>query len=135
MRKAIAIFFTLTFLAGNIGFALGTHYCGGHAMESKVVLGKANLDCGMGMMEPTNSHSIDMKNMGCCKDVFQQLKVNDDFNSVVEQQSPHAQFALLFVITYADLFTSYQQPSLTFVDYTPPPLDRDVPSLYQVFLI
>lgn len=135
MRKAIAIFFTFIFLFSNVGFALGTHYCGDFAMESKVVLGKTNLDCGMGMMEMNESHNKAMASKGCCKDVFHVFKIKDDFNPGVEQQTVQPQFAILFVITYADLFETYLQPSLSFADYNPPPLEKDIPSLFHVFLI
>jgi len=134
MKKAFSILLALIFLSSNLGFALGTHFCGDHAFESKIVLGTADLDCGMGMMEMKSSHSKALsKKKGCCENVFHDLKIKDNFNPGLKVKSPEAQFAVLFAITYNELFLSVNEVEVNFIDYSPPPLEKDIPILIQSF--
>ena len=134
MKKLFSVFLALVFLSSNLGFALGTHFCGSHAVESKIILGQADLDCGMGMMEMNDSQSKALAiKTGCCENVFQDLKINDDFKSGFKVHSPDVQFALLFAVTYNELFVTSDEVTISFIKYDPPPLERDIPVLVQSF--
>ena len=53
MRKAIAISLSFILLLSNVGLTLASHYCGGHVVESQLMIGANNLDCGMPDMGAT----------------------------------------------------------------------------------
>ncbi len=51
MKKILAISLALIMLSTNTGLSMATHYCGGLAVKSQLVLGHESLDCGMSNMD------------------------------------------------------------------------------------
>lgn len=139
MKKAIAISLTIILLFSNLGFALGTHYCGGEAVMSRVLLGEAELSCGMTAMESDceSDHGEDfsMKNTNCCENEYHSAFVDDNFNPELVKQIQIFSLALVFL--YPDYFIAlFPSVEKTFYsDYSPPPLEKDLRVLFQTFLI
>jgi len=124
-------------LTSHLGFAVGTHYCGGHAVESKLMLGHSHMDCGMGDMDKDCARKTDSKTyldkVPCCENEYLSMEVEDEFNPGLEQSKLSMDFVASFVITYLDRFLDQEEPQYS--DYDPPLVTRDISILHQVFLI
>lgn len=118
---------------------MATHYCGGEAVESKMMLVKHTLDCGMSGMEEAceaempNGQELSPK--PCCQNEFQVLQVDDTFKTQVLQARPDWTFVAAFVQNFIlpALHTPNTLPQNA--DYTPPLPEQDIQVLFQIFLI
>lgn len=132
-----SIILAFVFLGSNLGLAMGTHFCGGHAMESAVILGYEDLSCGM-MPEPPSHHDghhdQNIDSIPCCANEFQSLQIADDFqNSVAKVFVEHVSvLAPLFVI--ADFSNTVVNSSFN-THYAPPIRTDEVTTLFQIFRI
>lgn len=122
-----------------MGFAVATHFCGGLAVESKVVLGHETLDCGMANMDkgcksdsPSGTH---LKKKPCCENEYHSLDVEDDFKPTIVQSMVNVEFVAAFIVTFLHLPLSSTYEAPQYANYSPPLIDQDIPVLHQVFLI
>ncbi len=126
-------------LLSNIGYTMATHYCGGEAVESKLMLVKHNLDCGMPDIEQgceedmPNGHQFSSK--PCCQNEYQTFQIEDTFKTPVIQASPNWMFVSAFVQTFLNpaLYTPTSLPQ--YRNYSPPLPKQDIQALFQSFLI
>ncbi len=142
MKKFISILLSFMLLASHMSLAVGTHFCGGEAIETKIMLGDAQLDCGMPDMEEpcedsekSNTHEVHFENVPCCENEYQTFQVTGEFVKNVAPQSFSIDFASGFIYANpdVDLF-----PKLTHqfnAEYISPPLEKDIQVLFQAFLI
>ena len=125
-------------LTSHLGFAVGTHYCRGLAVETKVMIGHEHLDCGMAYMDKDCEGKSDGKThldkMPCCNNEYASFDIEDEFKPIVEHKAPSIQFVAAFVVSYVDVF-SVDEVNPQNTDYDPPLVTRDIPSLHQVFII
>ena len=139
VKKAISIFLTLVLLTGQVGLSLGTHFCGGEAVLSKLTIGEAHLDCGMEEMAPCESNPKNedqLANEPCCQDHFLSLDIDEDFNPGKKLSVDNLQLAAVAVVLFFDWTQFFPLSNKTyFADYPPPPLERDIPVLFQTFLL
>lgn len=126
-------------LLSNTGYTMATHYCGGEAVESKLMLIKHNLDCGMPDMEQEceedmpNGHQLSPK--PCCQNEYQTFQVDDTFKTQVIEVAPNFVFVAAFVQRFI-LHTLYKSDTFPkYTDYTPPLPEQDIQVLFQSFLI
>ncbi len=129
----MSISLSLLLVLGSIGTTLGTHFCGGHAVISELMLGQKHLDCGMGMMEmPEKSGDQQVSAPDCCENQYVTVE-NDDYEVVIE--------APTFLITIQSPTFLYQvelnqeSPVFSFRDLSPPLPDEPLNVLHQVFII
>ena len=85
MKKLLAISLALILLFSNIGLTMATHFCGGHAVASEISIGHKQLGCGMPDMD-VHKHfeplkGIHFKALDCCENDFQNILIEDEFNS------------------------------------------------------
>jgi hypothetical protein len=150
VRKTIAISLALLVLFSNMGLAIATHYCGGMAVESKLMLGHEPLDCGMTDMDmatvdmgnmdeqPCQSeqtHAIQLKKTPCCENEYQSLDVEGDYELKVVQPSLNLEFVAVFAVSFLRIAFPTEIPSPQYANYSPPLIDQDIAILYQVFRI
>ncbi len=138
MKKILAIFLTVLFLAGNMGFTVINHYCGGEVMESAIAIGYEDIDCGMEEMESAcdNLHGDGLYFQNdCCKDEVIALDIADDYVSSTPAELPDVQFAIAFVVTSLQLIDAKTSQNSGITGYSPPYQDADIQVLYQTFLI
>ena len=126
-------------LTTNMGFAIATHYCGGLAVESKVVFGHEALDCGMANMdkdcETPPLEGMHLSKKPCCENKYQSIDTEDDFKPTIVQSMVSVEFVAAFVITFLHLPISSTNEEPQYANYSPPLIDQDIPVLHQVFLI
>lgn len=139
MKKILSITLACILLLSNTGFTMATHYCGGEAVESKLMLVKHALDCGMsGMKEACEAempHGQQLSPEPCCQNEFQTFQVDDTFKIPAIEAAPDWVFVAAFVQSFIlpALYTSNTLPQ--YADYTPPLPEQDIQVLFQSFLI
>lgn len=136
MKKLLAISLALVVMTSNIGLAMVTHYCGGQAVASQIVIGQGTLGCGMSNMqmrtEQKNSE-IEYESSGCCEDHYQSFEIEDEYNLL--QLSINLDFVASFVHSFLDLVILSEEEHPQYAQYSPPLIFRDIPVLNQTFII
>ena len=138
MKKVFSIFLSFLLLVSSSGIGYAQHFCGGHEMVSEITLGEQHLSCGMDVATPEdcNTETINATENHCCDNQFTTVDTDDTFAKVSFNFSFNhnfvAAFTQVFVLEY---FEAYQANKHFYADYNPPPLDKDIPVLYQTFLI
>lgn len=136
LKKIISISLIILLITSHLGIAVGTHYCGGLAVETRAMIGHQHMDCGMGDMdsdcEGTDSETRFDK-LPCCQNEYLSVPVEDEFKPVLDQSKINVDFISAFVVTYLELFSDRFETQ--FIQYDPPLVTRDISTLLQVFLI
>ncbi len=133
MKNVVSILLSTLLLLSSAGVTYGQHYCGGKVVADALMLGAKQLTC-EGYMLPTNSEQ--MEKPGCCKDVFHQVITDDNYASSSFDFNLNIAFLATFVSVFVlQEFIVYSSKAITFSEYLPPPLLKDIQVLYQSFLI
>ena len=140
MKQSFSILLSFFLLVSHMYLTIGTHFCGGEAVERKILFGETHLGCNMpGMDDPCNipidNNDERFNKVPCCQNKYQTFQVTDDFVKDAAQISINLDFALAFIYTTLnfDLFPKTSQQS--FITYISPPLEKDIQVLFQTFLI
>ncbi|NJN42793.1 MAG: hypothetical protein HC811_11735 [Flammeovirgaceae bacterium] len=138
MKKIISISLAFILLASNIGLALTTHFCGGHAVENNLVIGISDLRCAMQEMEedaglPHSENGTFFSPQPCCDNDYKIFQLEEDV------ETPHlfstsnlSPFVVQDVLNNA---IQSQTFTLDYTSYSPPRLTHEVVISYQVFRI
>ena len=139
MKKFLSILLAFLILISNVGIAMGTHFCGGKAVESKLMFHQKDLHCGMAKKQMVcNDHSEEemLVKSACCENDFLDLEVDDNYNyhqSTILKLDPVIAFA--FTISFLHLFGDVNAINTNYPPYKSPPLVRPFQSLFQVFIL
>ncbi len=77
MKQTISILMILILALSNFGVTIGSHYCGGDFVESKIILSPHDIGCGMEINPDCESTPIlEYKPEDCCKSEFETLESN-----------------------------------------------------------
>ena len=123
----------------HLGFAVGTHFCGGLAVESKLLLGHSHLDCGMSDMDTSCERKSQTKTyldkIPCCDNEYFSIDVEDNFTPVAKVINfNNLSFVTAYLLSFNEIFSSnLEKPKYTY--FPPPRVKRIISTLYQVFLI
>lgn len=139
MKRLVSISLAIIFLMSNLGLTVATHYCGGHAVDSGLLMGGGDLDCGM-KGDKLDYQDIDEKCTlfaaePCCENLHQTLQTDN----TLQTDLPAPEFYAPVVEFVANVF-HYFEP-ITALGIAPfridqPPLpERDIQILFQTFLI
>lgn len=135
MRKAISIILSVLLLASSTGIAYAQHFCGDYEMLSKVTLGEEHLSCGM-VMEAPGCEDGDTEDHQCCDNHYTQVNTDDNFAKANFNIDVHPPFVAAFVSVFIlQQVIDYEVNTDFFPKYHPPPLYKDIPVLYETFLI
>ncbi len=135
MQKTISILIAFLLLLSNAQLTFGQHYCEGKVVEAAMMVGQEKMSC-----EPsaTDLGCEDEKTevADCCKNVYHQIEMDADYSG------SHFTVDLNPVFLITEVFNfSFQQnllyylKSISYSEYLPPPLQKDIPVFYQTFLI
>jgi hypothetical protein len=141
MKKLFSIVLAFMLLASHMSLVIGTHYCGGRAIESKLVFGALDLSCSMAEMEQTCNDSeapgtemFCLENVPCCENEYQVVQFTDNFVKDVAMLFFNDYVAAIFFYTTPKLGKTVKVEHLSTV-FTPPPVKKNVQVLFQTFLI
>jgi hypothetical protein len=143
MKKILSIVLSILLMASHMYFTIGTHYCGGEAFVSKIILGKTHLDCGMAAMDESCNQSEtwgeygnNLKKAPCCENEYQTIEPTDEF---VKEELRLATLNVDFAIAHlfaALTFDALPKSTENFdTDYSLPHYKKDIQVLFQSFLI
>ena len=136
MKRILAIFLALILLTTNIGLAMATHYCGGEAVKTQLMLGHGHLDCDMsGMDMGAENTEKGPKAKNCCENQYQTFEIDGDYHPGFAQLIFNLDFVVALVHTFLSIAPVPETEKSPYAHYSPPLLLRDIPVLNQVFLI
>lgn len=135
MKQVISILLSLLLLLSSTGITYAKHFCGDYEMMAEVTLGEKNLSCGM-TMDDFACEDEEAEGHSCCDNEYVQVNIDDNFaNASFDldiQQSFVAVFVSVFILQ--ELY-DFDDSLNSLSDYCPPPLYKDIPVLYETFLI
>jgi len=149
MKKVFSIILSFLLVASHMSLAIGTHFCGGEAVETKIIWGDTHLGCGMpDRTETCDTHgescevshgplaqNIHFEKVPCCKNEYHTVQITDEFVKDVAPQFLHVNFAVASIFTIQDLELYPKSTPQFYTEYNPPPLEKDLSILFQTFLI
>jgi hypothetical protein len=139
MNRVVSILLSFFLLASHISLTIGTHYCRGQAVDTQILLGKSHMDCGMAEMEEACDIAGDrdfvFANPPCCENQYQELRATDDFVRDLADVSLNAGAAAVLTTPAGNEGLSGKRAVKAYTDYLPPPMEKDIHSLFQIFLI
>lgn len=122
-KKIANFFLSLSLLIATTGFTFNAHYCLG---QIKSVSINENIKYCNGEEKP----------MPCCKDISQELKVEEITQAGFDFDSAPDLYEVAIITWFVSTHTNLQALERTYPPlYSPPPLHTDFQSSYQVFLI
>ncbi len=135
MKQITSILLSLLLLASSTGITYAKHFCGDFEMMAEVTLGEKSLSCGM-VMEDTACEDEDAADHDCCDNEYTQVDVDDNFAQSSFNLNFHQPFIAAFVSVFIlqENIVENKTPDLLGA-YYPPPLYKDIPVLYETFLI
>ncbi|KAA3619397.1 MAG: hypothetical protein DWQ05_01370 [Calditrichaeota bacterium] len=126
-------------LASNLGLTITTHFCGGEAVKSEVVLDAHPVGCEMLMSdnqcEPDTAATHDLVSNSCCESVYQSIQLQGDNLPKVSQNLDELMSYLTATYDLYDLAAVNSEDLVQFTAYHPPSPKQDIPILVQSFLI
>ncbi len=131
----MSILLSFLLLLSSSGLAYSQHFCGGMEITSSITLGEKSLSCRMEV--PASACDLPTNSDGdCCDDEHTAVKTDDSFSKV----SFHITFQKPFsAVTPATYFSTRSLATAALPNhwafYSPPPIQKNLPVLYQVFLI
>lgn len=135
MQKAISILLTILILASSSGVTYAKHFCGEFEVLSTITFGEKDLSCGMSM-DADDCDDKEQEPIDCCKNEYENIDIDDNFSlasfDVLINVPFIASLISVFVLQHTDFDTQSQH---AYAYYDPPPIDRDLSVLYQVFII
>lgn len=87
-------------------------------------------------METSSCDDEEEENHDCCDNEYTQINIDDNFTKATYNLDLYQPFVAAFVSVFVlhNNFDSIPDHNL-FLDYRPPPLYKDIPVLYETFLI
>ncbi len=139
MDRLVSIVLIFVLLASHINLTIGTHFCGGEAVMSKLMIGHEPLSCGMASMdEPcdeSGNQDLSFANPPCCQNHYQTFKATDDFIKATEKINQYSDLLVALVYTIVNTDIISQSSKHFYADFTLPPLEKNIQVLFQTFII
>lgn len=135
IKKITSIFIVFLLLLSTSHLSFATHFCGGHAAKHALLVDANDFGCGMEdeiTHEETDECNVQNK---CCDTESIDLSIQDSFQlSISKDVSEHQVImatvaSILFTIPLTDKNVDL------YPDYQPPLYEKDIPVLFQSFLI
>ena len=135
MSKVISIVLSVLLLLSSTGITYAQHYCGELEVITKVTFGEEHLSCGM-VMEIPGCDDNDDKDHHCCDNQYTAVTTDDDFAKANFDIDFNQSFAVPFVCIFVlQQLVEYDGRINKYTLYHPPPLYKNIPVLYETFLI
>ncbi len=139
MNRVVSILLSFFLLASHISLTIGTHYCRGQAVDSRLLFGETHMGCNMADMEEAFDIAGDgdfvFTNPPCCENHYQELQTTDDFVRDATQVNINAGAAAALTTPVGNEVLLSRRAAQAYADYLPPPLAIDIHSLFQTFRI
>ncbi|RDK89109.1 hypothetical protein C8D94_101989 [Marinirhabdus gelatinilytica] len=123
-------------MASTSGVAYAQHFCGDFEMLATVTLGEEKLTCSMATSQDDDCDNEDAEDHDCCDSQYIKISTDDNFNASQDTFQLPTNFVAAFVSVFVlqnDVSLSDETPIPS--EYIPPALTKDIPVLYEFFLI
>lgn len=134
LKNITAVCLAFLVMASTMSFTINEHYCGGSLVDTSFIL-KADTCMmeGMKMADPDATSVIKNK---CCNDVITIIDGQDEVHQNGKQLAFEQQlFIATFVYSYSDMFSNKETSVVSYTNYIPPKLIKDIQALDETFLI
>lgn len=129
-----AIGMALLVLVSTVSFTVDKHFCGSMLMDM-AIMHKAEA-CAMEKAMEQRTCDSSAEKPGCCSDEHIVIQGQDDLKMSWKKISlDDQQFLISFTYSYLQSFEDYSRTRVTFDDYAPPLIIRDIQLLNESFLI
>lgn len=141
MKKSFSILLSFILLAGHMYLTIGTHYCGGEAVESRILFGETHPGCKMSDThepcrdsEKTNNKLVRIDKVPCCENEYQTVQITNEYIKDATQETVNVAFALAYIFISPNLDLYKKSTHQGYSEYISPPLEKDIQVLFQIFL-
>ena len=118
------------------GVAYAQHFCGDFEMVATLTLGEEKLSCGMADLEDDTCTDEKAESHSCCDNQYTKITTDENFNASQDTFQVPANFAVAFISIFILQTENYATNTIaSFSEYNPPPLIKNIPVLYESFLI
>lgn len=125
----------LLLLANTSGVAYAQHFCGDFEMMATLTFGKEQLSCAMVAVED-DCATLDAESHNCCDNQYTKVITDDNFNTSKDTIKVPLNFVAAFVSVFIVQIENIESANVqSFSEYNPPPLIKNLPVLYESFLI
>ena len=133
-QNILAICLAVLVLFSTFSFTVEKHLCGGEVAGYSFI---GNLEgCEMPNNTQTSSEKPSLTKTPCCQDVVETIEsTNDELSVIKELKIQQIKFVAIFISSYVSLFDDLEQNTTHFKEYKPPSITKDIPVIYNSFLI
>ena len=142
MKKITAILLSAVFLLSQLSLSIGTHFCGGEAVETKILFGETHLGCDMPDIEESrdssekdNKNGISFDKPPCCKNEYQTVQSTNEFIKDAAQIIFKAELPVEYICSTLNFDLLPKTKHQSYTEYTFPQFEKDIQVLFQTFLI
>jgi hypothetical protein len=142
MKGTFSILLSFILLGSQMSLKIGTHYCNGESVETKILLlGETHLGCVMPEMdepqdcEKSDNRDLSFNKVPCCENEYQLLEGPEEFVKNATKLSFNAHFAATFIYTTMNPDQFPDTAHQFYTDYSPPLIEKDIQVFFQTFLI
>ena len=136
LRQIVSFTMALLVLFSTMSFTVDMHYCGDQLVDFSFFKTAENCSMKASSSKAAGETSIMEMEMDCCTDLEIVLEGQDDLKISFDQFTFEQQiFISSFYYTYVNLFETVDKDLISFKEYSPPLLIRDIQILDQTFLI
>ncbi len=133
-HKIASITMAFVVLFSTLSFTVNMHYCGETLVDTSFFHDAET--CGMEIQKPSTSSECSIAKKDCCSDkqlvVEGQDKLKLSFDTLALD---HQVFVASFVYTYINLFEGLEKKAISYRDYVPPLVVKNIYKLDESFLI
>jgi hypothetical protein len=130
--KSVSTVLALLVLVSTFSFTVDRHYCGSFLVD-QAIFSKASV-CDMD--KPSHSETDLMDQDNSCSNQNILVKGQDELNISFQTLDLNQQlFLTAFIYSYSNLFEGLPQQVISFKNYTPPLIVKDISVLNDTFLI
>lgn len=134
IKKLASISLAFLVLFSTMSFSINEHYCGGSLVDTSLFV-KADT-CMMSGMEMSTPDNATIVVDNCCNDVITVVDGQDEVQQThTDITFEQELFITTFVYTYSNLFSNKENSIVSYRDYIPPNLVKDIQILDETFLI
>ncbi len=136
LRQIASVAMALLVLFSTMSFTVDMHYCGDRLVDYNFFETADQCAMNASPSETPGENSVVEMVMDCCTDMEIVLEGQDDLKISLDQLTLEQQtFVSTFLYAYVNLFKGNDKCIISFREYSPPPLIRDIQILDQTFLI
>lgn len=135
MQKAISILLCVLMLASSTKVTYAKHFCGEYEVLSTFTFGEKDLTCGM-TMDADDCDDSKSNTIPCCKNKYEKIDIDDNYSFATFDMQINIPFITSFISVFITKpFVGSKKTQNHYANYESPPINKDIPVLYQVFII